>query len=85
MAKVTYTIQCRVDVDNLLSRIERLAAHVDSAAKDDPVRQLAAEIGEIDASTDIKQTTARDGDILAVTFEAHGNLAKMLAVFEARS
>lgn len=82
MAQMVHTIQCRIDVDGLLAQIERLAAHVDAAPADDPVRLLAAKIGEIDADTDIKRTTIKEGDTVAVTFEAHGNLARLLLELE---
>lgn len=83
MAQVKHTIEVRIDPSGLLSRIERLADHVANAPDDDPVKILACEIGEINADTDLKQSLERNGEVLVVTIQEQGNLAKILAAFEA--
>lgn len=74
-----------MDPSGLLERIEALAEHVSAAPIGDPIADLAAEVGEIDASTDIRVTACVQGDAIVATFEPAGNLARMLDAFEART
>jgi hypothetical protein len=81
MAKLS--IKLEIDPSSLIARIEALAAHVNAAPIGDPVAELAAELGEIDASTDILVATDFKGGRVIASFEPAGNLAKLLAAFEA--
>ena len=72
------------DSNLLIARIEALAEHVNQAKPGDPVAEIAREIGEIDASTDVEIVLAWKDGALTATCRPFGNLARLLEAFEAR-
>jgi hypothetical protein len=78
-------MKLNMDSQGLLQRIEALAEHCNSAPLGDPVAELAREIGEIDASTDVSYSAEMQDGVMCVTFSPAGNLARLLAAHEAQS
>lgn len=81
----TLELKVQFDPNGLLKQIETMAEYLEGAEVGQPCPfvDLAKEIGEINADTDITFATEKTADGIVLVAEARGDLARLLETFKA--